>query len=92
MGARQQQWLAATQRRLKSTKHMLDSLKGIKMTSQDGVAYDMLNNLRTAEIQDSAPFRWIVVLSCFLCKFSIKDFFDLLLYPYVKLILLATYK
>lgn len=69
MGARQQQWLAATQRRLKSTKHMLDSLKGIKMTSQDDVAYDMLNKLRAAEIEDSAPFRWIIIISCFLCTF-----------------------
>ncbi|ERT02739.1 hypothetical protein HMPREF1624_01041 [Sporothrix schenckii ATCC 58251] len=66
MGARQQQWLAATQNRLKSTKHMLDSLKGIKMTSQDDVAYDMLNKLRAAEIKDSAPFRWIIIISCFL--------------------------
>ncbi|KIH89068.1 hypothetical protein SPBR_06346 [Sporothrix brasiliensis 5110] len=66
MGARQQQWLAATQKRLKSTKHMLDSLKGIKMTSQDDVAYGMLNKLRAAEIKDSAPFRWIIVISCFL--------------------------
>ncbi|CAK7233120.1 hypothetical protein SBRCBS47491_008499 [Sporothrix bragantina] len=66
MGPRQQQWLAATQRRLKSTKHMLDSLKGIKMTSQDDVAYDMLNKLRMDEIEDSAPFRWIVIISCFL--------------------------
>ncbi|CAK7221455.1 hypothetical protein SEUCBS140593_004574 [Sporothrix eucalyptigena] len=66
MGPRQQQWLAATQRRLKSTKHMLDSLKGIKMTSQDDVAYDMLHRLRMDEIEDSAPFRWIIVVSCFL--------------------------
>lgn len=74
MGARQQQWLAATQRRLKSTKHMLDSLKGIKMTSQDDVAYDMLSELRAAEIKDSAPFRWIIVFSCFLCKSSSVQF------------------
>ncbi|CAK7208856.1 hypothetical protein SCUCBS95973_000253 [Sporothrix curviconia] len=70
MGPRQQQWLAATQRRLKSTKHMLDSLKGIKMTSQDDVAYEMLEKLRMDEIADSGPFRWIVIISCFLCVYA----------------------
>ncbi|OAA66694.1 canalicular multispecific organic anion transporter 1 [Niveomyces insectorum RCEF 264] len=65
-GASQQKWLAATQRRLKRTKNMLDSLKGIKMTSQGSVAYDTLSRLRMEEIEQSSSFRWIIVISCFL--------------------------
>lgn len=48
---------------------MLDSLKGIKMASQDSVAYQTLTELRTCEIKDSSSFRWIMLMTNFLCKF-----------------------
>lgn len=70
MGASQQKWLTATQKRLKRTKQMLDSLKGIKMTSQGSVAYQTLTELRMLEIKDSSSFRWFIIISCFLCMFS----------------------
>lgn len=69
-GSSQQRWLAATQKRLKRTKQMLDSLKGIKMTSQDSVAYQTLTRLRLREIKESSSFRWIILMTGFLCKSS----------------------
>lgn len=68
-GGSQQKWLAATQRRLKRTKQMLDNLKGIKLASQDSAAYESLNQLRMQEIEDSSSFRWIMLITNFLCKF-----------------------
>ncbi|KAB5547143.1 canalicular multispecific organic anion transporter 1 [Coniochaeta sp. 2T2.1] len=65
-GVSQQKWLAATQKRLKRTKQMLDSIKAIKMTSQDSAAYETLDELRKTEIAKSSSFRWIIVFSCFL--------------------------
>lgn len=65
-GGSQQKWLAATQKRLKRTKQMLDSLKGIKMTSQDSMANQNLAELRTREIKDSYSFRWIMLVTNFL--------------------------
>ncbi|KAI1175807.1 canalicular multispecific organic anion transporter 1 [Nemania sp. FL0916] len=66
MGGSQQKWLAATQRRLMCTKQVLDNLKGIKMTSQGSMAYEMMNNFRMLEIEASSSFRQIMVISCFL--------------------------
>jgi hypothetical protein len=68
-GGSQQKWLAAIQKRLKRTKQMLDSLKDIKMTSQDSMANQNLAELRTREIKDSYSFRWIMLVTNFLCKF-----------------------
>ncbi|KAK7747380.1 hypothetical protein SLS53_001634 [Cytospora paraplurivora] len=65
-GSSQQRWLAATQKRLKRTKQMLDSLKGIKMTSQESVAYQILTKLRLREIKESSSFRWIILTTAFL--------------------------
>ncbi|POS71828.1 canalicular multispecific organic anion transporter 1 [Diaporthe helianthi] len=65
-GGSQQKWLAATQKRLKVTKQVLDNLKGVKMTSQDHVAYRALADHRASEINDSASFRWFMLLSNFL--------------------------
>ncbi|KAI3395074.1 hypothetical protein diail_1831 [Diaporthe ilicicola] len=65
-GGSQQKWLAATQKRLKVTKQVLDSLKGVKMTSQDAVAYQALTDNRGREIKDSASFRWFMLISNFL--------------------------
>ncbi|KAK3349094.1 canalicular multispecific organic anion transporter 1 [Lasiosphaeria hispida] len=62
-GASQQKWLAATQKRLKRTKQVLDSLKGIKMTSQNSVADQTLTKLRICEIKDSSSFRWIMLVT-----------------------------
>jgi hypothetical protein len=67
-GASQQKWLAATQKRLKRTKQVLDSLKGIKMTSQTSVAYQTLTKLRNCEIKDSSSFRWFMVVTNILCE------------------------
>ncbi|KAK0724137.1 P-loop containing nucleoside triphosphate hydrolase protein [Lasiosphaeris hirsuta] len=62
-GTSQQKWLAATQKRLKRTKQVLDSLKGIKMTSQSSVADQTLTKLRMREIKDSSSFRWIMLVT-----------------------------
>lgn len=67
-GGSQQKWLAATQKRLKITKQVLDNLKGIKMTSQDTVAYRALTDHRAREIKESSSFRWFMLISNFLCK------------------------
>lgn len=39
------------------------------MASQDSVAYQTLTELRTREIKDSSSFRWIMLVTNFLCKF-----------------------
>lgn len=70
-GSHQQRWLAATQTRLKRTKRILDSLKGIKMSSQDSKALRSLKELREKEIKESSSFRWIMLVTVFLCKFLV---------------------
>lgn len=67
-GGFQQKWLVATQKRLKQTKQVLNNLKGIKMASQDSKALISLNELRRQEISDSSSFRWIALVTVFLCK------------------------
>ncbi|KAJ4389666.1 hypothetical protein N0V93_007138 [Gnomoniopsis smithogilvyi] len=65
-GGSQQKWLAATQKRLKITKQVLDSLKGVKMTSQDAVVYRALTDYRGREIKEYTSFRWFMLISNFL--------------------------
>ncbi|KAI1425294.1 putative ATP-binding cassette transporter [Xylaria sp. FL1777] len=57
----QRVWLAATERRIQSTKHMLSSLKAIKMTGADRRAAAAIKKLRSLEFEASKIFRRLLV-------------------------------
>ncbi|TGJ80985.1 hypothetical protein E0Z10_g7773 [Xylaria hypoxylon] len=54
-------WLAATERRIQATKHMLSSLKAIKMTGADRRAAAAITKLRSLEFESSKVFRRLLV-------------------------------
>ncbi|RYC61385.1 hypothetical protein CHU98_g4815 [Xylaria longipes] len=54
-------WLAATERRIQGTKHMLSSLKAIKMTGADKRAAAAIKKLRSLEFESSATLRKLLV-------------------------------
>ncbi|KAF2973471.1 hypothetical protein GQX73_g11 [Xylaria multiplex] len=57
----QRVWLAATERRIQATKHMLSSLKAIKMTGADGRVTAAIIKLRSLEFESSKVFRRLLV-------------------------------
>ncbi|KAI0404995.1 putative ATP-binding cassette transporter [Xylaria palmicola] len=57
----QRVWLAATERRIQGTKHMLSSLKAIKMTGADARAAAIVKKLRELEFAASKSFRRLLV-------------------------------
>ncbi|KAI8630570.1 putative ATP-binding cassette transporter [Xylariaceae sp. FL1651] len=61
----QRVWLAATERRIQATKHMLSSLKAIKMIGADYRTAVAIEKLRTLEFKASKMFRSLVIGSLF---------------------------
>ncbi|KAI1147051.1 putative ATP-binding cassette transporter [Nemania diffusa] len=57
----QRVWLAATEARIAATKHMLSSLKAIKMTGFDAKAASSIEKLRETEFAASKIFRKLLV-------------------------------
>ncbi|KAJ2985210.1 hypothetical protein NUW58_g5655 [Xylaria curta] len=57
----QRVWLAATERRIQATKHMLSSLKAIKMTGADTRAAAVIKKFRSLELESSKVFRRLLV-------------------------------
>ncbi|KAI0444796.1 putative ATP-binding cassette transporter [Xylaria telfairii] len=57
----QRVWLAATERRIQGTKHMLSSLKAIKMTGADKRAAAAVKKLRSLEFESSKILRRLLV-------------------------------
>ncbi|KAI3332644.1 putative ATP-binding cassette transporter [Ustulina deusta] len=57
----QRVWLAATERRIQATKHMLSSLKAIKMTGADERAAAAINKLCSLKFESSKIFRRLLV-------------------------------
>ncbi|KAI0536463.1 putative ATP-binding cassette transporter [Xylaria digitata] len=57
----QRVWLAAIERRIQATKHMLSSLKAIKMTGADRRATAAIAKLRSLEFESSKAFRRLLV-------------------------------
>ncbi|KAI1736568.1 putative ATP-binding cassette transporter [Xylaria scruposa] len=57
----QRTWLAATERRIQGTKHMLSSLKAIKMTGADRRAAAAIEKLRSLEFESSKTLRRLLV-------------------------------
>ncbi|KAI3332296.1 putative ATP-binding cassette transporter [Xylariaceae sp. AK1471] len=54
-------WLAATERRIQATKHMLSSLKAIKMTGADRRTAAAIKKLRSLEFDSSKGLRRLLV-------------------------------
>ncbi|KAI1152199.1 putative ATP-binding cassette transporter [Nemania diffusa] len=61
----QRVWLAATERRIQATKHMLSSLKAIKMTGADRKAAAAIQKCRNLEFEASRTFRRLLVSGLF---------------------------
>ncbi|KAI0433473.1 putative ATP-binding cassette transporter [Xylaria sp. FL1042] len=57
----QRVWLTATEKRIQATKHMLSSLKAIKMTGADQRAAAAIKKLRSLEFEASKIFRRLLV-------------------------------
>ncbi|KAI0459697.1 putative ATP-binding cassette transporter [Xylaria acuta] len=57
----QRVWLAATERRIQGTKHMLSSLKAVKMTGADERAAAAIKKLRSLEFESSKMLRRLLV-------------------------------
>ncbi|KAI0490109.1 putative ATP-binding cassette transporter [Xylaria cf. heliscus] len=57
----QRVWMAATERRIQGTKHMLSSLKAIKMTGADKRAAAAVKKLRSLEFESSKILRRLLV-------------------------------
>ncbi|KAI1116845.1 putative ATP-binding cassette transporter [Nemania sp. NC0429] len=57
----QRVWLAATERRIQATKHMLSSLKAIKMTGADRRAAAIIQKLRGLEFDSSKALRRLLI-------------------------------
>lgn len=65
----QRVWLAATERRIQGTKHMLSSLKAIKMTGADKRAAAAIKKLRSLEFESSKILRRLLVGGLFSCEY-----------------------
>ncbi|KAI0187341.1 putative ATP-binding cassette transporter [Xylaria flabelliformis] len=63
--SQQRTWLAATERRIQGTKHMLSSLKAIKMTGADKRAAAAIKKLRSLEFESSKTLRRLLVGALF---------------------------
>ncbi|KAI1275205.1 putative ATP-binding cassette transporter [Xylaria sp. FL0933] len=57
----QRVWLTATEKRIQGTKHMLSSLKAIKMTGADKRAAAAIQKLRSLEFEASKTFRRLLI-------------------------------
>ncbi|KAI0109485.1 putative ATP-binding cassette transporter [Nemania sp. FL0031] len=58
-------WLTATEKRIQATKHMLSSLKAIKMTGADARAAATIRQLRSLEFESSKTLRRLLVSGLF---------------------------
>ncbi|KAI1128256.1 putative ATP-binding cassette transporter [Nemania abortiva] len=58
-------WLTATEKRIQATKHMLSSLKAIKMTGADARAAATIRKLRSLEFESSKTLRRLLVSGLF---------------------------
>lgn len=56
------------EKRIQATKHMLSSLKAIKMTGADRKAAAMITKLRGMEFEASKMFRRLLVAGLFSCE------------------------
>ncbi|KAI0506235.1 putative ATP-binding cassette transporter [Xylaria bambusicola] len=61
----QRAWMGAIEKRIQATKHMLSSLKAIKMTGADSKAAAMITRLRELEFEASKSFRRLLVAGLF---------------------------
>ncbi|KAJ3553202.1 hypothetical protein NPX13_g10939 [Xylaria arbuscula] len=61
----QRVWQGAVEKRIQATKHMLSSLKAIKMTGADRKAAAMITKLRGLEFEASEMFRRLLVAGLF---------------------------
>ncbi|KAJ8113248.1 hypothetical protein ONZ43_g5194 [Nemania bipapillata] len=64
----QRVWLSATEKRIQATKHMLSSLKAIKMTGADTRAAATIQKLRNLEFESSKTLRRLLVGGLFSCE------------------------
>ena len=71
VGAQQQIWLKATEKRISATKNMLASLKAIKMTGADIQVAAVIERLRGLEFAASKLYRTLLVGTVFVCMKSL---------------------
>jgi hypothetical protein len=68
IGAQQQIWLGAMEKRVDATKRMLDSIKSVKMLGKEIELNMLITGLRVLEIRAARLFRGLLTISVFLCK------------------------
>lgn len=68
-GTRQADWIKASQQRVSSTSKTLGGIKWIKISGLSEVAFIVIKNLRTRELEISERFRWLLGVSMMLCGF-----------------------
>lgn len=67
-GAHQASWIQASQERVAATSKTLGSMKWLKISGLNDVAFSIIRKLRTRELEISRKFRILLGVSMLLCR------------------------
>lgn len=63
-------WSQAIEKRVGTTSSMLSQIKGVKMMGLTDFFHGLVRGLRVKELQESLPFRWLLIHLSILCESS----------------------
>ena len=72
-GKAQKMWIEKVQERIRSTSHLLENMKAVKMLNLSGVMAKIIQDLRIEEIRTSKWFRQLLIYNALLCKCFYSD-------------------
>ena len=66
-------WVAASQERVTTTSSTIGSIKSLKVSGLNDVAFSMIRELRTSELKQSTKFRLLLGISLMLRKWAPRE-------------------